>query len=114
MLIESEGSLQLWWNSKQRRQRKTEERLRQLSSLVRTRRTRCSGGTTTATGSCELSGLGVDRNCCQIIGPTWTWDTGAAISAFPLDARIGMELLISDRGGMRVQGTTEYGYGATF
>ena len=44
----------------------------------------------------------------------WTCDTGAAISAFPLDARIGTELLTSDRGGMRVQGTTEYGYGATF
>ena len=52
---------------------------------------------------------------------------GAAISSFPLDARIGTETqandcsyktasgeLISDRGGLRVQGTTEYGYGVTF
>ena len=57
----------------------------------------------------------------------WTYDTGAAMSAFSLDARIGTETqandcsykaasgeLISDRGGLRVQGTTEYGYGVTF
>ena len=57
----------------------------------------------------------------------WTHDTGAAISAFPLDARIGTETqandrscktasgdLISDCGGLRVQGTAEYGYGVTF
>ena len=52
----------------------------------------------------------------------WTYDTGAAISAFPLDARIGTETkahdcsykLISDRGGLPVQGTTEYGFGVTF
>ena len=48
----------------------------------------------------------------------------SAISAFPLDAMIGTETqandyktalgeLISDRGGMRVQGTTEYGNGVT-
>ena len=48
----------------------------------------------------------------------WTYGTGAAISAFPLDARIGTETqakdcsyktatgeLISDRGGLRVQAT---------
>ena len=52
---------------------------------------------------------------------------GAAISAFPPDAKIGAETeanechcktasweLISDRGGLRVQGTTECGYGITF
>ena len=57
----------------------------------------------------------------------WTYDTGAAISAFPLDARIGTETqandcsyktasgeLISDRGGLRAQGTNEHGYGVTF
>ena len=57
---------------------------------------------------------------------TWTHGTGAAISAFPLDAKIRTETestlcsnktasreLISDRGGLRVQGTTEYGYGVT-
>ena len=57
----------------------------------------------------------------------WTCDTCAAISAFPLDTRIGTETqandcsnktasveLVSDRGGLRVQGTTEYGYGVTF
>ena len=57
----------------------------------------------------------------------WTYDTGAAISAFPLNARIGTETqandcscktasgeLISDRGGLRVQGTTEHGYGVIF
>ena len=50
----------------------------------------------------------------------WTYDTGAANSAFSLDAKIGTETqangysyktasgdLISDRGGMRVQGTVE-------
>ena len=54
----------------------------------------------------------------------WTYDTGATISAFPVDAKIDTETqsnecscktasgeLISDRGGLRVQGTTEYGYG---
>ena len=48
----------------------------------------------------------------------WTYDTGAAISTFPLDARLGTEAqandcsyetasgeLMSDRGGLRVQGT---------
>ena len=58
---------------------------------------------------------------------TWTYDTGAAIWAFPLGARIGTETqandcsyktasreLITDRGGLRVQGTSEYGYGVTF
>ena len=57
----------------------------------------------------------------------WTFDTSAAISAFPLDARIGRESiandcsyntvsceLISDRGGPRVQRTILYGYGVTF
>ena len=57
----------------------------------------------------------------------WIYDTGAAISAFPQDAKIGTETqanecsykiasgeLISDRGGLRVQGTTGYGYGVTF
>ena len=57
----------------------------------------------------------------------WTCDTGAAISAFPLDAKIGTDAqanarsyrtasgeLMSDRGGLRVQGTTEYGHGVTF
>ena len=57
----------------------------------------------------------------------WTYDTGAAISAFPLDAKIGTETqandcsyktasgeLITDHGGLRVQGTTEYGCGETF
>ena len=52
----------------------------------------------------------------------WTYETGAAISAFPLDARVGTETqandcsyktasgeLMSDRGGLRVQGTTECG-----
>ena len=56
----------------------------------------------------------------------WTYDTGAAISADPLDARIGTETqandysfktasaeLISDCGGLRVQGTTECGFGVT-
>ena len=56
----------------------------------------------------------------------WTYDTGFAISAFPLDARIGTETqanecsyttasgeLISDRGGMRLQGMTEYRYEVT-
>ena len=57
----------------------------------------------------------------------WTYDTGAAISIFPLDARIGTKTqandcsyktaageLISDRGGLRVQGTSEHGNGVTF
>ena len=57
----------------------------------------------------------------------WTYDTGASSMAFPLDARIGTETqandcshktasleLISDCGGLRAQGTTEYGYGVTF
>ena len=57
----------------------------------------------------------------------WTHDTGAAISADPLDARLGTETqandcsyktasgeLTSDRGGLRVQGKTEYGFGVTF
>ena len=57
----------------------------------------------------------------------WTYGTGAAISAFPLDAKIGTETqanecsyksasgdLISDGGGLRVKGTTEYGCGVTF
>ena len=57
----------------------------------------------------------------------WTYDTGAAIPAFPLDATIGTETqanecsyktasgeLIFDRGGLRVQGTTEKGYGMMF
>ena len=57
----------------------------------------------------------------------WTYDTGAAISAFPLGAKIGTETqknecsykiasgeLISDRGGLRVQRTTEHGNGVTF
>ena len=68
----------------------------------------------------------------------WTWyrlkhtlnpegDTGAAISASPLDAKIGTETqanecsyktasgeLISARGGLRVQGKKEYWYGVTF
>ena len=45
----------------------------------------------------------------------WTYDTCAAISAFPLDARIGTAKqaasgeLISDRESLRVQGTIEYG-----
>ena len=56
----------------------------------------------------------------------WTYDTGAAISEFPLDARIGTEKqakyccsktapgeLLSDR-GLCVQGTTQYGYGVLF
>ena len=51
----------------------------------------------------------------------WTYDTGAA-TTFPLDAKTGTESqanecshitvsgeLISDRGGLRVQGTTECG-----
>ena len=57
----------------------------------------------------------------------WTFDTVGTISAFPLDARIGKETqandcsyttasceLISDRGGLRAQGTTEYGCGVAF
>ena len=57
----------------------------------------------------------------------WTCDTSAAISAFPLDAQIGTETqaddcsnktasseLISDRGGLRVQSTTECRYGVSF
>ena len=51
-----------------------------------------------------------------------TYDTAAPISAFPLaetqatDCRykIASGELISDRGGLRVQGTTEFGYGVTF
>ena len=56
-----------------------------------------------------------------------TYDTGAAISAFPLDAKIGTETeanecscktasgeFVSDYGGLCVQGTTEYWYGMTF
>ena len=52
----------------------------------------------------------------------WTYDTGAAIPAFSLDAKIGTETeanecshkdasgeLILDRGGLRVQGTAGYG-----
>ena len=57
MLVESKESIQLWWNSKRRRPRKTN---RQGSRLIGTRRTTCSGGATTATSSCELSRLGVD------------------------------------------------------
>ena len=51
-------------------------------------------------------------------------DAGAAISAFLLDAKIGTgtqanecsyktasDELISDRAGLRVRGTTEFGYG---
>ena len=51
----------------------------------------------------------------------WTYDTVAAISAFPLDVQIGTEPeangcscktasgeLISEHGGLRVQGKTEY------
>ena len=50
----------------------------------------------------------------------WTYDAGAAITAFPLDARMGTETepneasyktasgeLIPDRGGLRVQGVSE-------
>ena len=57
----------------------------------------------------------------------WAYDRGAAISAFPMDAKFGTETLandrsdktasselISDRGGMRGQGTTGYGCGVTF
>ena len=57
----------------------------------------------------------------------WTYDTGVAISEFPLDAWIRTETqandcsyktasgeLIADRGGSRVQGTTEYVRGVTF
>ena len=56
----------------------------------------------------------------------WTYDTGAAISAFPLDAMVGAETegneccykkscgeLIPDHGGFCVQGMTECGYGVT-
>ena len=58
---------------------------------------------------------------------TWTCDFGGVISALPLGAKIGTETqandcscktdcgkLISDHGGLCVQGTTEYGYGVTF
>ena len=57
----------------------------------------------------------------------WTCDTCAAISAFPLDARIGTKTdakdcsnktasgeRISDRGGLRVQGKIKYKYVVTF
>ena len=56
----------------------------------------------------------------------WAYNTGAGISAFPLDAEIGTETqanecsfktapgeLIFDRGGLRMQGTSECGYGVT-
>ena len=57
----------------------------------------------------------------------WTYDTGAAISAFPLDAKTGTATeanecsyttasaeLIPNHGGLCVQGTTEDGCGVTF
>ena len=57
----------------------------------------------------------------------WIYVTGAAISAFPLDARIGTDTqaddcgyktasgeLKSDREGLRAQGTTEYWCGVAF
>ena len=132
MLVESKESVWLRWNPKQRRQRKTEERHRQRSRLV---------GTGEQAAVVEpkpqpalASSLDLASFETLVRSPQdpegwlrWTYDTGAAISAFLLDAKIGIETqanecsyktasgeLISDRGGLRVQGTTEYGYGVTF
>ena len=123
MLVESKETVWLRWNPKQRWRRTTEERCRQRSRLVGSGRT----------SSCELSGLASFETLVR--SPhldhegwlRWSYDTGTAISAFPLDVKIGTETqakecsyktasgeLISDRGGLRVQGTTEYGYGLTF
>ena len=126
MLIESKELIWLQGNTIQRRQRKTEERHGQRSRLVGTWRQNCSGGTTAAASSCEVSRLGA--TLVRSPDPDhegwlrWTYDTSAAILAFPLDARIGTETqandcshktapgeLISCRGGLCVRGTTEYG-----
>ena len=54
---------------------------------------------------------------------SWTYDTGAAISAFPIGRetqandcsyKTASAELLSDRGGLRVHGTAEHGYGVTF
>ena len=104
-------------------QKEIEEQHRQRSRLVGTGRTSCSGGATAATRSCELSAL--DR--LKEGWLRWTYDTCAAISAFPVNEKIGTETqankcsykiasgeLISDRDGLRVQGTAEYRNGVTF
>ena len=69
VLVEPKQSAWLRRRPKQRRERKTEERHRLKSRLFGTGRTSCRGGTTAATGSCELSGLGVDWNSDPITAP---------------------------------------------
>ena len=51
----------------------------------------CSGGTTAATGSCELSGFGRSPHLDPEGWLRLTYDMGGAISAFPLEAKIGTE-----------------------
>ena len=134
VLVESKESVSLRLNPKQRRQRKTEERHRQRSRLVRTGRTNCSGGTTAAASSCELS-LDLATIEKPVTSPhldhegwlRWTYDTGVPILAFPLGAKMGTQTqanecsyktatgeLISNRGGLRAQGTAAYGFGVFF
>ena len=85
-------------------------------------------------GSLELSSFGFEGAAGAFHSPhldpegwlRWTYDTGAAITAFPVDARIGIETepnaasyktasgeLIPDQGGLRVQGLSESGRDVT-
>ena len=132
-VVESRESVRLRWNPKQRRQRKAEEwHGKGAGSLEQ--------GEQAAVAEPQpqpalASSLDLASSQTLVRSPhlepegwlKWTHDTGAAISAFPLDGKSGTETqanewsyktasgeLISDRGGVREWGTSEYGYGVTF
>ena len=92
----------------------------QRSRIVGTRTTSCNGGAralSSALDSTSFETLVRSPHLDHEGWLRWTYDTGAAISAFPLYAQIGTETsgkLISHHVGLRVQGTIEYGYGVTF
>ena len=129
MLVESKESIWLRWNSKQGGQRKTKKRDRQGSRLVGAAAAK-QQPQPALTSSLDLASMETPVRSPRLDHEgwlRWTYDTSAAISEFPLVARIGTETeandccyktasgeLISDRGGLRQQGTTQYGYGVTF
>ena len=119
--------------STQRRQRKIEEQCWQGSVLFGTRRPGCRCGAAAVFGparSLDFASFGNPGGSPHHDAEgrlRWTYDRSAAISAFRLDAKMGTETeenecsyktasreLVTDRGGLCVQGATEYGHGVTF